>query len=167
MGTMRPISSDSASFFSAESDEPFSEGSSRISNCRLDDLQLAAAIVGFHFSVQGHDLSGLELVPKIGGVEPDTLQARPPLSGCHLENGHAAGTEQSGIADLGDDGRHLSRTQFGDGARVQAVFVAEWQIMQQVVDGVDALARQHLGQAGADAFHILHGSGRIEHLKRW
>ena len=89
------------------------------------------------------------------------------LSGGHLENGHAAGAEQAGIADLGNDGRHLSGAQFGDGARVQPVFVTEGEIMQQVVDGVDALARQHLGQTRADAFHILHGSGGIEHLKRW
>src|SRR5580698_6394540 len=64
----------------------------------LDDLQFTAAKVGFYLSIQSHHLSGLELVPKIRGVEPDALQSRPPLTGRHLENGHAAGAKQTGIA---------------------------------------------------------------------
>src|SRR5580698_1612495 len=134
---------------------------------RLHDLQFAAANIGFHLSVEGDYLTGFEFIAKISSVEPDTLQPCPPLSGRHLKNGHAACAEQAGIADFSDDRRHLSRSEFGDAARVQPVFIAKREIMQQVVNGVDALARQHFGQPWADAFYILHGSGRFQHLKRW
>ena len=62
---------------------------------RLGELKFAAAIVLLDLAVQGDDLAGLELVPKVSGVEPDTLQSRPALPGGHLKDGHAAGTEKT------------------------------------------------------------------------
>ena len=44
------------------------------------------------------------------------------------------------------------RAQFGNAPRVQPVFVAKGQVMQQIVDGMDALGGQHLGQAGPIPF---------------
>ena len=37
---------------------------------------------------------------------------------------------------------------------------------ETVIDGRNALSGKHLGQARANAFHILHWSGRFQHLKR-
>ncbi len=61
---------------------------------RLDELQISAALL-LHLAVKGYQLSGLEAVAQIGGVEPDALQAASALAGRHLKNGHAAGAEQA------------------------------------------------------------------------
>ena len=43
--------------------------------------------------------------------------------------------------------------QLGNSAWIHPVFVAEGQVVQQVVDGVDALGPQHVRQAGTNALH--------------
>ena len=133
---------------------------------RLHQLQLATVLVFLHLAVERDHLPGLESIAQVGGIEPDALQPGPALAGSHLENGHAASAKQARGSDFGDDGRHFSRPQFGNPPRIYPVFVAERQVVQQVVDGVDALGRQHFGQARADAFDVLHGSGGLQHLKR-
>ena len=85
------------------------------------------------------------------------------LSDGELEDRHAAGAEQARVADFGDDRGHFSRAQFGDGARIQAVFVAEGQIVQQVIDGVNTFGGQHFGQAWANALDDTARSGRFQH----
>ena len=54
--------------------------------------------------------------------------------------------------------------QFGNSTRVHAIFVAEGQVVKQIVDRMDALGAQHLGQARADALYILHRGGKLQHL---
>ncbi len=129
----------------------------------LHQLQFSTALL-FDLAIKRDELSGLEAVSKIGAVEPDTLQPASTLPGGHLEDRHAAGAEQARGADLGDDCRHLSHAQLGNSAGVHAIFVAEGQIMKQIVDSVDALGTQHLGQARADALNVLHRGGQLEHL---
>jgi len=80
---------------------------------RLHDLQFALAIF-FNLAVERHHLSGLEAALKIGGIEPDTLQASAALADRELEDGHAARAKQSRVADFGNHRRHLSGAQFGD-----------------------------------------------------
>ncbi len=126
---------------------------------------MAAAIAGFHFAVQSHQHSGAELVLEIRGVEPDTLQGVAALANGHFEQRHAAGAEEAERAHLGDDAGHLARAQFADAAWVQPVFVAERQIIEQVLDRGDALFQQDLGKARADAFDVLHVGREIEHRK--
>jgi hypothetical protein len=37
--------------------------------------------------------------------------------------------------------------------------------VQQVVNGSNILGRKNFGQARADPFHVLHWSGRFQHLR--
>ncbi len=76
---------------------------------------------------------------------------------------HAAGAEEAEGADFGDDAGHLAGAQFADAARIQPVFVAKRQVVEQVFDGADALFQQDLGKARADAFDVLNVGGEIEH----
>src|SRR5208282_4144797 len=55
---------------------------------RLHDLQSTVAVL-FDLAIKRHHLSGLKAVLKIGGIEPDTLQPRAPLSDRELEDRHA------------------------------------------------------------------------------
>ena len=132
---------------------------------RLHNLQLAVAVL-FNLAVERQHLSGLEAALEIRGVKPQALQLGAALADGKLEDGHTARAKQSRVADLGDYRRHFSGAQFGDRTRVQTVFVAEGQVVQQVVDGSNILGAKHLGQARTDAFHILHWSGRFQHRKR-
>src|SRR5262249_36009953 len=84
--------------------------------------------------------------------------------GHHFKNGHLPGAEDAGVADLGDDRRHLARPQLGDPARVEPVFVAKGQVVQQVFDGGDVLLRQPLSHARAYAFDEFDFSMEVEHF---
>ncbi len=46
---------------------------------------------------------------------------------------------------------------------IGAVFVAEWQVEEQVLDGADALGREGFGQTRADSLHVLHRGLQFEH----
>ena len=136
----------------------------------LDQLQASLVKVLLHLSVESNPLPGLEAVAQVRGVKPDAFEPGSSLTGRHLENRHATGAEETGVADFGDDRRHFPAAQFRDAPRVEAIFIAKRQIMEKVVDGVNAFGTQHLGQARPDAFDVLHGSGQLEHRKdvsRW
>jgi len=129
---------------------------------RLDQLQFPATLL-FYFAVKCYKLPGLKAVTQIRGVKPDTFQSASALAGCHLKDGHAAGAEKSRSADFRDDRGHLAYAKLRNPTRVHAVLVAEGQVMEQIVDRVDALGPQHLGQARADALYILDRGGKLEH----
>ena len=48
-------------------------------------------------------------------------------------------------------------------ARIQPVFIAKRQVVQQVLDRRDALLQQHRRVARSDALHILDVGGKIKH----
>ena len=129
-------------------------------------MQLAIA-PRLDLAIKCEHLPRLEAVFHIRGVEPDAFQAGSPLAGGHFENRHAAGTEQRGRSHLRNHRRHLARPQFRDAARIQAIFVAEGKVMQQIIDRADILRRQYLGQFGANSFQILHWGAKFKHLQRW
>ena len=81
----------------------------------------------------------------------------------HLEDGHAPGAEQPRAADLSDHAGHLTLAQLGNAARVQTVFIAKRQIVEQVFDRVQALGRQQVGQARTDSLQVLHRGGEFCH----
>ncbi len=81
----------------------------------------------------------------------------------HLKDRHSAGAEQTRIADFGDDGRHLAGAEFGNATGIQAVFIAERQVMQEIVNGFDALGGQNFGEARANAFHELNWGAEFKH----
>ena len=131
---------------------------------RLHDLEaMAAAIAGLHFAVQSYQHAGAEFVLEIRRVKPNTFQRVAALADGHLEQRHAAGAKESEGADLGDNAGHLAGTQFADAARVEPVFVAKRQVVEQVLDVADALLQQDFGEARANALDVLHVGGEIEH----
>src|SRR5208283_4032885 len=114
---------------------------------RLDDFEaVASAITRFNFAIKRHQHSGTKFVLQVRGVEPYALQRVTALANRHLEDGHSARAEQSTGAYLCDDAGHLTRAQFADTARVQAVFVTERQVVEQILDRCDALLQQNLGE---------------------
>ncbi len=125
-------------------------------------MQFSAAFL-FHLAVESDQLARFEAVAQVSAVEPDALQAGPALAGRHLEDGHAAGSKQARCPDFGDDRGHLAYSKFGDAAGIYAVFVAKRQVMEQVVDSVDALCSQHFGQARADALDVLDRGRQLQH----
>ena len=68
-----------------------------------------------------------------------------------------------GIAHFADYRGHLAGAQLGNPARVQPVFIAKRQIMEQVADRVDSLGGENFPDARTNALHILHRSGEFEH----
>ena len=107
-------------------------------------------------------MPGAELVFQVSGVKPDALQRVATLAHRHLKQRHAPGAKQAEGAHLGDDAGHLARAQFVDAARIQPVFVAEGQVVQQVFDRRDPLFQQDLGNLRPDALDVLHVSGEVE-----
>ena len=76
---------------------------------------------------------------------------------------HAASAEQAEGAHFGYDAGHLAHAQLADAARIQAVLVAEGQVVEQVFDRADALLQQDLGDPRPNAFNELHVGGEVEH----
>ena len=107
--------------------------------------------------------AGAKLVLKIRRVEPGALQRVAPLADGHLEDGHAAGAKEAEGADLSNHAGHFAGSELADAARIQAIFIAEWQVVEQILDGADALFQQNFGKARADAFDILDAGREFEH----
>src|SRR6266581_4207748 len=127
----------------------------------LDYLQAAAAGIFFYLAIESDHLAELEFVFQVAAVEPETFQRSPALSSDHLENGHTAGTEQARGSDFGDHAGHFARVQLGNGARIEAVFVAERQVIEQIFDGDDALGGESFGEARANSLDVLNGSSEV------
>ena len=66
-----------------------------------------------------------------------------------------------GGAHVGDHGRHLAGRELGDGLHVAAVFVAEGDVAEQVLDGGETLGLEHGGARRADAFDVSEGGGEV------
>ncbi len=78
-------------------------------------------------------------------------------------SGMRARAEKAEGADFGDDAGHLARAQLADATRIQPVFIAKRQVVEQVLDRANAFVQQDLGKAWANAFHILHAGRKVEH----
>ena len=130
---------------------------------RLHNLQFAGARIFLHLAVERDHLARLKFALKICGVEPEATQARSSLPDRELKNGHAACPEQPGVPYFSNHGGHLARAQFGNAPRVQPVFIAKRQIIEQVADGADSLAFENFRDARPHALHVLHRSGKFQH----
>jgi hypothetical protein len=80
----------------------------------------------------------------------------------HFEDGAGAGAEEDGAADFADEGGHVSGVVEGEGLGVEAVFVAEGEVVEEVFDGVDTAFGEIGGDAFADALDELDGRGEFE-----
>src|SRR5207302_6655439 len=131
---------------------------------RLVDLQAAALPSFFHLAIERDKLAGLETVTQVFAVKPNAFQGGASLAGNKLKDGHAvAGAKDGGVAHFGNDGGHFSGTQFADAARVQAVFIAERQVVEQVLDGGNVLLLQPFGNARANALHKFYFCIEVQH----
>src|SRR6266481_5271292 len=130
---------------------------------RLLDLQSLAFPVSLHFAVERYQLARLEAVTQILAVEPYTAQRSASLSCNHLENRNLFCSENGRVADLGDYGCHLAWFQLANTARVQPVFIAKRQIVEQVFHRADVLLRQPFGHARPYAFHELDFRMELQH----
>ncbi len=131
---------------------------------RLNNLKFALAIL-FHFAVESDQLPCLETVAQISAIEPEALKPVASLADRKLKYRHTTRAKKAGVADFSNDCRHLTRTEFGDRARIETVLVAEGQVVEQVVDGVETLGSEDFGETWTNPFDELNGSGRIQHLR--
>ncbi len=130
---------------------------------RLHDLQsLTAEVALLDSAVKRHHHTRAKLVFQVSGVEPDALQGVASLAHRHFKQRHLARTKQAKRANFGDNAGHLARAQLVDAARIQPVFVAKRQVIQQVFDRRDPLLQQDLGDLRANALHILNVGGEVE-----
>ena len=125
---------------------------------RLDHLEVAGRPRGLDLSVHSHRLPGVEFPIQIGTIEPDAFEGQAALPHGQLEDGRLAGAQQDRTAHLGDHTGHFARLQFVQAARVLAILIAEGQVVEQVLGGLDALEGEHLRHLGSNALHIHHGS---------
>lgn len=82
----------------------------------------------------------------------------------HLEERHAGGAEEGRAANLADDGGHGAGLEVGDGLRMEAVFVAEGKVVEEIFDGVKIAAGELGGDALADALDKAERCGELKHL---
>ena len=131
---------------------------------RLGDLKAAAFPSFFHLAIERDELAGLEAVTQVFTVKPDAFQGGASLAGDQLKDGHAvARAKDGGVADFGNDGGHLSGAQLANAARIQAVFIAERQVIEQVFNSGDVLLRQPFGNARANALNEFDFCLKIKH----
>ena len=130
----------------------------------LDHFEITRGAGRLHLAVERDHLAGFEFAFKVGTVEPEAFHGGGSLAYGHFKDRHGAGAQQRGAADFGDDGGHLSGHKFVECARVQAVFVAEGQMEEQVLHGEDALFFQCRRDLRTDAFNELHGGVELEHI---
>ena len=122
---------------------------------------------GLDGAVEGDEGAEGEAVFEVGAVEPHGFEGGGALADGELKEGHAGGAKEGGAADFRDDGGGGAGLEGRDGLGVEAVFVAEGQVVEEVFDGEDALAGELGGDAVADAFDKAKGRGEIGHCIGW
>ncbi len=123
---------------------------------RLDHFEVAGGAGGLDLAEDGDGLAALEFAVEVGAVEPETLEDEAALAEGQLEDGHAAGAEDGGVADLGDDAGGFAGLELVEAAGVLAVFVAEGEMVEEVFRGGDGFGCELLGDMRADAAHELY-----------
>ncbi len=149
---------------------PSSPASSASASCRISNCGCSICrpprprVLVLDLAVERHQLPGWKLSFEVAAAEPQAFQGVAALARGHLQDGHAPGAKQAGGAHLGDDAGHLARAELGDAARIDPVFIAKRQVVEQVFNGGDALVQQHLGQVRPYALDELNVGGEFEHI---
>ena len=129
---------------------------------RLDHFEAASGGAGgFELAVEGDHGAEGEAIFEVSAIEPHGLDGGGALADSHLEEGHAGGAEEGGATDLADDGGHGAGFELGDGLGMEAVFVAEGEMVKEVFDGVEVAAGEFGGDAIADALDEAEGCGEL------
>jgi len=69
------------------------------------------------------------------------------------------GLQQGGPANVADQRSHVARLHLRDRARIQPVFIAKRQVIEQIFNGLDSALGKVFGDAFAHSLHILHRRG--------
>ncbi len=102
---------------------------------------------GLELAVDGDHLAELEFVFEVSAVEPDALDGPQALAERQLEHWPGACAQEDAATHLADNRGHGAGDERGHGLRVEAVLVAEGEVIEEVFDCVDAAG----GEAGGDA----------------
>ena len=104
-------------------------------------------------------------------VEEAQQQAAAGILDGHAQRAPLAGKADRGGGDAAENQRILAALELADGSRLAAVLVAQRQVEQQVLHGLDAEAVQHAAQVGTGAAQVLHLAGepdrRCRLFRRW
>jgi hypothetical protein len=142
------------------------------------NYQPATVLVFFHFAIEREYLPGFEPVLHVAGVEPDALDGIPTalskdgrfviadITHRHLEDGHTFSPEQRGSTNFADEGRHFPGRQVGYFSRVSAIFVAKWEVVEEVLQSLKAFCGQCLGTFWTDPFYVLYRAVELEHATK-
>jgi len=130
----------------------------------LDHFEVARGAGRLNLAVERHHLSGFEFAFKVGAMKPETFHGGGSLADGHFKNWHGTRAQERGASDFGNDRSHFSGDKFVEGARVQAIFITEGQMEEQVLDGENALFGQGLSDLRANAFDELNLGVKLQHI---
>ena len=131
---------------------------------RLNHLELPGTRPrSLQLPIQRYHLPHMKLVPQIGPAKPHALYRVQPLPHGHLEQRHMARLQQYRPAHLADHRRHRPRLQRAHRHRIQPVLIPKWQMIQQVLHGLDAAFGQLNRNTLPHAPHKLHRCRKFQH----
>jgi hypothetical protein len=130
---------------------------------RLDHLEIAGGARGLDFAVDGDGLAGVKFAVEVGSVKPEALERLAALAYGQLEDGHAAGTQQRGTADLCNDAGGFTGLELVQAARILTILIAKGQMVEQVLGRMDVFCGEQFGEARTDAAHVHHRSIETRH----
>ena len=129
----------------------------------VDDLELrvrdleSRPLVPLERAVHHHLGAGVNLVLQICGVEPREADGARGVAQQRLEDAHARTSRAAQAAGdhLAGDRHGLPLAQRRDRLQMAAIFVAERETEEQILDGIQPGAREVGGLAGADSLQEL------------
>ena len=89
---------------------------------------------------------------------------RSPLPHGQLKDWHPARAKQTRVAHFANHRSHFAGAQFRNPARIQPVFIAKWQIIEQIADRGNALGGKNLRQPRTNSLDVLHRRGEFKHV---
>jgi hypothetical protein len=95
-------------------------------------------------------------------VKPDAFDRAQALADGHFEHRAGARAQHGGAADFSEQADGFAGLQRGDGPRIETIFVAKRQMVEQVFYGLDATLTQSCGHTLADAANKLDRRGELE-----
>ena len=113
-----------------------------------------AELIDFGFAVEDERLAGLEAAFEIAAVKKFDGELAAGVANQHVKDGIASAHGANGLAahDLHANGVDTVGLDVFYVGEMDAVFVAEGQVIQKVFEGEDAALGEQLGALGADAF---------------
>ena len=138
---------------------------------RMHHRDCAVVGVELNLAKQRHAQADFQHIFKVRPVKP--LANEPDgrlVAECGFEHPNLRFAELGRLrgAHLDDHRRHFADRQLADGLHIAAVFVAEWRVGEQILNGGKALRFKHLGAHRANALDVHQWGGEIQSSSpRW